>query len=128
MIRNLFLTALRNFRKNKFFSVLNILGLGIGMTVFLLIAQYVRFEKSYEDFIPGKEDIYRVKVEAYKNNEQVIKSAENFPGVGPALKSEIPEVKSFARLYNMGYKNNVVITNPDAKPEPISLKQRKFLY
>ena len=37
-------------------------------------------------------------------------------------------MKRFARLYNAGYKNNVVITNPDAKPVPISLKQRKFLY
>ncbi|MFT3911716.1 MAG: ABC transporter permease [Ferruginibacter sp.] len=128
MIKNLFLTALRNFKKNKFFSLLNILGLGIGMAVFLLIAQYVKFERSYEDFIPGRNNIYRVKVEGYNNQQQVIKSAENFPGVGPALKTELPEVKSFARLYNMGYKNNVVITNPDAKPGPIALKQRKFLY
>ncbi len=128
MIRNLFFTALRNLKKNKFFSALNILGLGIGMAVFLLIAQYVKFERSYEDFIPGNENIYRVKVAAFNNNEQVLKSAENFPGVGPALKNEIPDVKGFARLYNAGYKNNVVITNPDAKPEPIALKQRKFLY
>ena len=128
MIRNLFLTGLRNIRKNKFFSALNILGLGIGMAVFLLIAQYVKFENSYENFIPGKENIYRVKLESYRNNELILKSAENFPGVGPALKNELPEVKSFARLYNAGYKNNVVIGNPDAKPERISLKLRNFLY
>ena len=62
MIRNLFITALRNLRKNKFFSALNILGLGVGMGVFLLIAQYVHFERSYENFIPDKENIYRVKL------------------------------------------------------------------
>jgi putative ABC transport system permease protein len=128
MIRNLLLTALRNLGKNKFFSGLNIIGLGIGMAVFLLIAQYVVFEKSYENFIPGADNIYRVKLESYRNGELITKSAENFPGVGPSLKNELPEVTSFARLYNAGYKNNVVITNPDAKPEPVSLKQKKFLY
>ena len=54
MIKNLLLTALRSLKKNKFFSALNIIGLAIGMAVFLLIAQYVRFEKSYESFVPGK--------------------------------------------------------------------------
>ena len=128
MIRNLLITALRNLRKNKFFSALNILGLGIGMAVFLLIAQYVHFEKSYENFIPGKENIYRVKLEVYKGNELIMASAENYPGAGPALKKELPEVMSFARAYNMGYKNNVIITNENAKTGPIAFRQRRFLY
>ena len=128
MIRNLLVTAFRNIRKNTFFSFLNILGLGIGMAIFLLIAQYVHFERSYENFIPGKENIYRVKLEAYSNNELMMASAENYPGVGPALKNELPEVVSYARLYNMGYKNNVIITNENAKPDPIAFRQRRFLY
>ena len=128
MIKNLLLTALRSLKKNKFFSLLNISGLAIGMAVFLLIAQYVRFEKSYEDFIPGNENIYRVKLEAYDKNELIMATAENYPGVGPALVTELPEVISYARLYNMGYKNNVVITNENAKPDPIAFRQRRFLY
>jgi putative ABC transport system permease protein len=128
MIQNLLLTAVRNLRKNKFFSLLNIMGLAIGMCVFLLIAQYVRFERSYEDFIPGAENIYRVKLETYFNKERVLNSAENYPGVGPSLKKELPEVTSFARLYNIGYKNNVIITYKDAKPDPIAFKHRHFLY
>ena len=55
-------------------------------------------------------------------------SAENYPGVGPGLKEELPEVVRFARLYNQGYKNNVIITYKDAKPDPVAFKQRKFLY
>lgn len=128
MIRNLFLTALRSLKKNKFFSFLNIAGLAIGMAVFLLIAQYVYFEKSYEDFIPDRDNIYRVALTTYLNNELAFSSAENYPGVGPALLAELPEVESFARLYNMGYKNNVIITNEEAKPDPIALKHRRFLY
>jgi putative ABC transport system permease protein len=128
MIRNLLITAIRNFSKNKFFSSLNILGLTIGMTVFLLIAQYVHFERSYEDFIPANRNIYRVKLEMFRNNELLMASAENYPGVGPAMQTEFPEVIGYARLYNMGYKNNVIITNENAKPEPIAFRQRNFLY
>src|SRR5688572_13209319 len=128
MIRNLFLTALRSLKKNKFFSFLNIAGLAIGMAVFLLIAQYVRFESSYEDFIPNVRELYRLSLTTYMNNELVMASAENYPGAGPAIKNELPEVQGFARLYNMGYKNNVIITNEEAKPDPVALKQRRFLY
>lgn len=128
MIRNLLLTALRSLKKNKFFSFLNIIGLSIGMAVFLLISQYVWFERSYEDFIPGRDDLYRVTLTSYLHNELALASAENYPGVGPALKNELPEVTGYARLYNLGYKNNAIITYEDAKPEPIAFKQRKFLY
>ncbi|MCB0580235.1 MAG: ABC transporter permease, partial [Phaeodactylibacter sp.] len=128
MIRNYLRIALRSLLKHKLYSFIHIFGLAIGMAVFLLIAQYVRFERSYEDFIPGAENIYRVTLEQYLNGELQIASAENYPAVGPALLQELPEVASFARLYNLGYKNNVIITNEQAKPEPIAFKHRKFLY
>jgi putative ABC transport system permease protein len=128
MIANLILTAWRSLKKNKFFSALNILGLAIGMAVFLLLAQYVHFERSYESFLPNAGNIYRVSLESRLNNELVFHSAENYPGVGPACKSELPEVLGFARFYNMGYKNNIIITNEDAKPAPIAFKHRRFMY
>ena len=120
-------TFIRSFKKNKFFSILNILGLALGMAVFLFIAMYVKFETSYEDFNPNASSIYRVKLDVYVNNEQVLTSAENYPAVGPAL-TALPEVTAFTRLYNLGYKNNVIITNEEAKPDPIAFKHRKFLY
>lgn len=128
MVINLLLTAWRSLKKNKFFSVLNIMGLAVGMAVFLLIAQYVFFEKSFEDFLPNTENVYRVSIEAYRDNQLVTHSAENYPGVGPGLKSELPEVTAYARFYNAGYKNNVIITNEDARPDPVALKVRRFLY
>ncbi|HRI61823.1 MAG TPA: ABC transporter permease [Saprospiraceae bacterium] len=128
MLTNYIKIALRNLRKHKGYTFLHISGLSIGMAVFLLAALYVRFERSYENFIPGAENIYRVKLEQYLNNELTIASAENFPGVGPALQQELPEVLGNARLYNLGYKNNVIITNTEAKPEPIAFKHRRFLY
>lgn len=128
MLRSLVLTAWRSLTKNKFFSSVNILGLSIGMAVFLLIAQYVYFERSYEDFLPNRKNIYRVRLDAFLNNEQIFSSAENYPGVGPALLREFPEVTGYARTYNMGYKNNVVITNEAAQPSPIAFKHKHFMY
>lgn len=128
MLKNYIKIAFRNLLKHKGFTFINIFGLAIGVTVFLLIAQFVWFERSYENFIPNAENIYRVTLESYLNNELQIASAENYPGVGPALVEELPEVTGFARLYNLGYKNNVIITYEAAKPEPIAFKHRKFLY
>ena len=128
MIQNLLLTAWRSLRKDKFFSILNIVGLAIGMAVFLLIAQYVYFERSYEDFLPNSENIYRVSLEGYADKELMFSSAENYPGVAPAMKNEFPEITGVTRLYNMGYKNNVIITNEEATTGPIAFKHRRFLY
>ncbi|GJM33409.1 MAG: ABC transporter permease [Saprospiraceae bacterium] len=128
MIKNYLRIAFRNLLKHKGYTLINIFGLALGMMVFLLIAQYVKFERSYETFLPNADQIYRVTLERYLNNELQIASAENFPGVGPAMQEELPEVLSYARLYNLGYKNNVIITNKEASPEPIAFKHRHFMY
>jgi len=128
MFKNYFKTAFRNLLRNKSYTSLNILGLAVGMTIFLLIAQYVKFERSYEDFIPNRANIYRVSLETYRNNELVTASAENYPAMGPAMQHEIPGITAYARLLNMGYINNVIITNENARPDPITFKQHRFLY
>lgn len=128
MFKNLMLTALRSLLKSKFFSSLNIIGLSIGMAAFMLIAQYVYFESSFENFVPDAENIYRVQLDVFRNGEHIISSAENYPGVGPAFKAEFAEVEAYARLYNMGYKNNVIITYTPETGEPVAFKQRRFLY
>ncbi|HMJ71060.1 MAG TPA: ABC transporter permease [Cyclobacteriaceae bacterium] len=128
MITNLLLTAWRSVTKNKFFATLHILGLAIGMAVFFLIAQYVHFERSYESFLPGADNIYRVGLLTKTNGELTQHTAENYPGVALAMKAEVPEVTAVAKLYNLGYKNNAVLTYKDAKPEPVAFKQRLFLF
>lgn len=128
MVKNYLKVALRSILKNKIFSIINILGLALGAASFLLIVHYVSFEKSFDRFVKNPETLYRVTLKQYLNNELMISSAENYPGVGPAMVSDIPGVQSYARLYNMGYKNNIVITYEDAPGEPVKFKQRKFLY
>ena len=123
MLQNYLLSAYRNLIRNRGYALLNIIGLSIGMTLFLLIVQYVTFERSYENFIPDRANIYRVSLETGHSA-----SAENYAGLGPALVNEIPEVTSYARLMNMSYINNVVVTYDQARNGSISLKQHRFLY
>jgi putative ABC transport system permease protein len=60
MLKNYFLIASRNLARHKFFSVINILGLAIGMSISLLLIAMVSFLWRYDDFHTNKENIYRV--------------------------------------------------------------------
>jgi putative ABC transport system permease protein len=60
MLRNYFKTALRNIRRNRIYSLINILGLAIGIACFLLIVFYIQHERSYDSFHKRGENIYQV--------------------------------------------------------------------
>ncbi|HVS96757.1 MAG TPA: ABC transporter permease [Puia sp.] len=60
MFKNFLTIALRTILRHRVFSVINILGLSVGMTAFFLIFQYVRFEKSYDRWHTKADRIYRV--------------------------------------------------------------------
>lgn len=62
----------RSLSRDKFFSFLNIAGLTMGITLFLLIAQYIRFEKSYEHFIPERDQIYRIGSKTFHDHQKKI--------------------------------------------------------
>lgn len=128
MIKNYLLTSFRHLLKQRFFTFLNVIGLAIGLCAFWLINHYVTYERSYESFMENGDDIYRVQLDVYRNGELVYKSSENYAGVAAAMKEEYPEVVEYARLYNMGSKNNVIITWEQAPNGPVVFKQQKFLY
>ena len=92
MLQNYLKIAFRNILKSKTFSLINIFGLALGLAVCFLIVQYVRFELSYDRFHKQADRIYRVTVNSDRES-----SATNHPGTGPALKSDFPEVKEYAR-------------------------------
>lgn len=61
MLKNWLKIAFINYRKNWLSTIINILGLSVGLCVFLLIFIHWQDEKSYEDWIPNKENIYFVE-------------------------------------------------------------------
>lgn len=99
MFRNFLLIARRNLVKNKVFSLVNIFGLAIGMAACWFIFEYVHFERSYDRWHANASRIYRVPL-SYSHYffSSGGADADNYPGVGPAMKAEFPEVSDFARL------------------------------
>ena len=101
MLTNNLRIAYRNLNKNRIFSYINILGLAIGMAAFLFIVQYVRFERSYEDFHQNANNIYRITTAFYNGSEYVMTDCETYAPIGPLLKDKMPEVVDFVRMYGL---------------------------
>jgi putative ABC transport system permease protein len=100
--------AWRNLSKRKGYSALNILGLAIGMTCFLLIFHYVAYERSYDAFQQNAGRIVRVRLDRYQQGKLAWRSATTYPAIGPAMKKDFPEVQSYGRLIN----TNLLLGNP----------------
>jgi putative ABC transport system permease protein len=103
MLHNYVITSLREARRNAFFTVLNLVGLGTGLAAFLVIAHYVRFERSYDQFHAHADRIYRVPFswEPLVRGETDKIYAANVPAFGPALQADFPGVEAYARLFHV---------------------------
>jgi putative ABC transport system permease protein len=99
MLSNNFKIALRHLRRSKIFTLINILGLSIGISAFILITQYVSYELSFDRFHKNSDNIYRIGLRRYSNGELVETSARTFPGIRGLLKDNFPEVKDATGFY-----------------------------
>ena len=61
MIRNYLVIALRNLVRHKLYSFINIAGLTVGLTCAIFIILFVRDQLSYDRWIPGTANLYRVE-------------------------------------------------------------------
>jgi putative ABC transport system permease protein len=100
MIKNYLRIAYRTLSLNKVFSFINVFGLSIGMASFLFIIQYVSFERSYEDYNRNAENVFRITLDLYKGSEYVVTDCETYAPVGPLLKTTMPEVVDFVRMFH----------------------------
>jgi putative ABC transport system permease protein len=89
MFKNYFKVALRNIKKNKTYSIINIFGLAIGMACSILIMLYVADELSYDRFHKKADNIYRVTTDT-----DLMQS-----GYVADVLLEFPEVQNTARIY-----------------------------
>jgi putative ABC transport system permease protein len=94
MLVNYFTIAIRHLRRAKTFAAINVLGLSVSITAFLLIMQYVIFQLSFDDIHKNKDEIYRVAFEQYENNELKNNSARNFVGIQHLIRENFPEVSA----------------------------------
>ena len=103
MIRNFFLTAWRNFSRNKVFTLLNVSGLAIGITVCLIIGVWLQRELSYDNFHSDADKIFRIS-NTFKSESESFSQAPSGPAFGAQLPKEIPAITSSCRLFNSSFK------------------------
>ena len=92
MLSNYFKIGSRNLVRQKLFSFINIVGLAFGLSAFLLINEYVRFERSYDSFYENPGQIYRLSTLEIANGKVDAKDAMAYPQGARVLYEELPEV------------------------------------
>lgn len=106
MLRHYFQIAWRNLLKRKFYSLINMAGLAIGMTCCVLITLYVYHERSYDQYHTKRDRIYRV-LHAYRSTEKGVTPGEPTPEefqvwgcapAGPALQADFPEIEKVVQF------------------------------
>jgi putative ABC transport system permease protein len=99
MLRNYLKIAWRNLVKNRTFSVINMAGLAIGLSCFLLIAMYVMDELSYDRFNKNADRIYRIQSDITFGGT-ALHLAVSPDITGEILKKDYPQVEQYTRIYN----------------------------
>lgn len=98
MIRNYLLIAFRSAWRNKVYSLINLLGLAIGICSSIIILLFVLDELSYDRHNEHFSDIYRICIRGKIQGTELEAALSNAP-LGATLKSDFPEVEDFTRLY-----------------------------
>ncbi|WP_127125718.1 ABC transporter permease [Pseudoflavitalea rhizosphaerae] len=97
MLKNYFIVAIRNLTRNKVFSVINIVGLALGLTCSLLIMLWVLDERSMDQFHVNKDRLFSVYEKQYFDNK--VQGGFSTPGpLARELKQILPEVEYSASI------------------------------
>ena len=104
-------SALRNFSRNKVFTLINVLGLSLGMGATLILVLYVMNELSFDRFHEKADLIYRV--EEQHGPDPANRGFFTSPPLAPALKSMFPEIGDITRI--VLWKRNMLVSYQDKK-------------
>ena len=97
MLKNYLKVTLRNVKRFKGYTFINIAGLSIGLTCSIFILTWVRGETNYDRFHENSSDIYRIYLEGRYADAQVSAFLSTPGPLAPALKAEIPEIIDTSR-------------------------------
>lgn len=100
MIKNYMKVALRNIRKNRAFSLINILGLSISLTCLVFILLYVRDEWHYDKFQKEADRVHRLS-QFLEFRGEMTKIALTPPTMGPEMVAAYPEVEKAVRIVDL---------------------------
>ncbi|MGE5458650.1 MAG: ABC transporter permease, partial [Methanococcaceae archaeon] len=111
MLKYYLVTSFRSFKRNLSFSLINISGLSIGLTLVLILLAWLQYELSFDRFHENADKIFRVVVEFERDN-----SSDHFSGtqapLGDEMKKNIPEIVEYVRFGSLG---RVIVNYEDEK-------------
>ncbi|MDP4264626.1 MAG: ABC transporter permease [Bacteroidota bacterium] len=122
MIKNYFKTALRYLTRNKGYSVINILGLAVGITSCILIMLFVRSEWSYDKFHSKANRLYRTWQDEKVEGQDFINVVTPLP-MGPAMRFTYPEVENECRVLAF---NPIIKVNESSFSEDVRMVDSTF--
>ncbi|MDF7774492.1 ABC transporter permease [Sphingomonas sp. AOB5] len=101
MLRNYLVVGVRALMKNRTYALINILGLAIGMAACLMILLFVRYEFSYDKWLPNGENVYQIQ--SWYQGEQTGGDPElqmtPYP-TGAAMKKDFPQIENWVYAMN----------------------------
>ena len=94
MLRNYLTVGLRSLTKNKAYAVINLLGLAIGLAACLLILLYVRYETSYDQWLPDHERVYQVQATWHEPGQPIAANQTSPAPVRDTIAGGFPQIEA----------------------------------
>ena len=114
MFKNNFKIAFRNLLKNRFFSLLNLLGLAVGFAVALTLLLYIKDEISFDIYHAKADQIYRLNLTAsYDGTDEQWANVPNISG--PTFNEQIKDIEEQVRLLNHNFGRTAFISIADKR-------------
>ncbi len=124
MLQNYLKLALRNLWRNRQFSVINILGLALGISVFLFITQYVAFEWSVNRFNKNYNHLYRANYQSKEGEASYYLP----PGFAPVIKENVAGIENCVRVADGIGSGLLSVEVKNNKGSVTSFREENILY
>lgn len=124
MLKHYFAQFFRNLKRNKLFSLINILGLSAGICTSMLIYLYVDYQISFDNFHENGDNIYRVNQTFIWSDQVDEQFGSTGPGVVFSVSEDLPEVKRGTRLLKL---NTNLVTYENKLGQKISYQESGVL-
>ncbi|WP_258102007.1 ABC transporter permease [Marinoscillum pacificum] len=102
MLKNYFKISVRNLMRHKTYTAINVIGLAVGLAAFLLINQYVTYERSYDSHHRDADQIYRLTTDMIVDGVLGTRDAMSYNPSGKVLTEGFEEIQEYTLTYNNG--------------------------
>ncbi len=125
MFQNYVKIAIRSILKNKLYAIINILGLTMGLSIYLFGGLMANYEYTHDTFFKNYDRVYTIRGEVNPLAGIGIGQVDNVPsGVAPVMKAELEEVEAIARTI---FREFLVSINEDNYYENVRFADAELL-